>query len=106
MRRLQTLRRDLSTTISIRLKPAEVEAYVKTVQASADSERQTLGFMPAPAYIEAAYQGKLWVAVIKTNGGEEYAGHLFFGGGFPRLRIFQIVVKEAWRPLRGLALFS
>ena len=40
---------------------------------------------------------KLWVAVIKTNRGEEYAGHLFFGGGFPRLRIFQIVVKEAWR---------
>ena len=53
--------------------------------------------MPAPAYREAAHQGKLWVAVVKTDRGEEYAGHLFFGGGFPRLRIFQIFVKEAWR---------
>ena len=67
------------------------------VQASADSERKTLGFMPAAAYMEAAHQGKLWVAVIKTDRGEEYAGHLLFGGGFPRLRIFQIFVKEAWR---------
>ena len=97
MRHPQTSRRNPSTAVSIRLKPAEVEAYVETVQASADTERQTLGFMPAPAYREAAHQGKLWVAVVKTDRGEEYAGHLFFGGGFPRLRIFQIFVKEAWR---------
>lgn len=100
MRRPQTSRRDPSTAISIRQKPAEVEAYVEAVQASADTERQTLGFMPAPAYREAAHQGKLWVAVVKTDRGEEYAGHLFFGGGFPRLRIFQILVKEAWRRYR------
>ena len=97
MRRPQTPRRNQSTAISIRLRPAEVEAYVETVQASADSERHTLGFMPAPAYREAVHQGKLWVAVVKTDWGEEYAGHLLFGGGFPRLRIFQIFVKEAWR---------
>ena len=97
MRRPQTSRRDPSPAIFIRLKPAEVEAYVETVQASADSERQSLGFMPAPAYREAAHQGKLWVAVVGTDRGEEYAGHLFFGGGCPRLRIFQIVVKEARR---------
>ena len=83
MRRSQTSRRDPPAAISIRQKPAEVEAYVETVQASADSERQALGFMPAPAYREAAHQGKLWVAVVKTDRGEEYAGHLFFGGGFP-----------------------
>ena len=97
MRRPHNPRCNRSTTISIRLRPAEVEAYVETVQAFADSERQTLGFMPAPAYREAAHQGKLWVAVVKTERGEEYAGHLFFGGVFPRLRIFQIFVKEAWR---------
>ena len=83
--------------ISIRLQPAEVEAYVEAVQASADSERQALGFIPAGAYRDAAHQGKLWVAVVKTDRGEEYAGHLLFGGGFPRLRIFQIVVKAPWR---------
>ena len=97
MRRRQTSKRERSTAISIRLQPVEVEAYVEAVQASADSERQALGFMPARAYREAAHQGKLWVAVAKTERGEEYAGHLFFGGGFPRLRIFQIVVKGAWR---------
>ena len=97
MRRSQTSRHDPPAKISIRQKPAEVEAYVKTVQTSADSERQALGFMPAPAYREAAHQGKLWVAVVKTDRGEEYLGHLFYGGGFPRLRIFQIFVKESWR---------
>ena len=97
MRRPQTSRCDPSTAISIRLQPAEVEAYVEAVQDSADSERQALGFMPARAYRDAAHQGKLWVAVVKTDRGEEYAGHLFFGGGFPWLRIFQIVVKEDWR---------
>ncbi len=97
MKRPQTSRSDLSSPISIRRQPAEVEAYVEAVQASADSERQALGFMPAGAYRDAAHQGKLWVAVFKTDRSEEYAGHLFFGGVFPRLRIFQIVVKEAWR---------
>ena len=97
MRRRQTSKCERSTAISIRLQPVEVEAYVEAVQASADSERQALGFMPARAYREAAHQGKLWVAVAKTERGEEYAGHLLFGGAFPRLRIFQIVVKEAWR---------
>lgn len=97
MRRPQTSRSELSTEVSIRLRPAEVEAYVEAVQASADSERQALGFMPARAYSEAAHQGKLWVAVVKTDRGEEYAGHLFFGGGYPRLRIFQLFVKEARR---------
>lgn len=100
MRRPHTPRRNRSTAISIRLRPDEVEAYVETVQASADSERHTLSFMPAPAYREAAHHGKLWVAVVKTDRGEEYAGHLLFGGGFPRLRIFQIFVKEAWRRCR------
>ena len=97
MRQPQTSRCDPSTAISIRLQPAEVEGYVEAVQASADSERQALGFMPARAYRDAAHQRKLWVAVVKTNRGDEYAGHLFFGGAFPRLRIFQIVVKEDWR---------
>ena len=100
MRRPQTSRCDPSPEITIRLKPAEVEAYVEAVQTFADSERQALGFMPARAYRDAAYQGKLWVAVVKTDRSEEYAGHLFFGGGFPRLRIFQIAVKEAWRRYR------
>ena len=97
MRRPQTSRRDPSTGVFIRLQPAEVEAYVDAVQDSADSERQALGFLPARAYRDAAHQGKLWVAVVKTDRGEEYAGHLFFGGGYPRLRIFQVFVKEAWR---------
>ncbi|MCY4584465.1 MAG: GNAT family N-acetyltransferase [Bryobacterales bacterium] len=97
MKRPQTSKSDPLTAISIRQKPAEVEAYVEAVQTSADSERQALGFFPPSAYEDAAHQGKLWVAVVKTDRGEEYAGHLYFGGGFPRLRIFQIAVKEAWR---------
>ena len=83
--------------VSVRLEPTEVEAYIEAVQASADTERQALGFLPARAYRDAAYQRKLWVAVVKTDQGEEYAGHLFFGGVFPSMRIFQIFVKEDLR---------
>lgn len=97
MKRPKASRCYRSPEIRIRIQPAEVEAYVETVRASADSERQALGFLHAPAYREAAHQEKLWVAVVKTDGGEEYAGHLIFGGVFPRMRIFQIFVKEAWR---------
>ena len=97
MRQSQTSRCDPSTAISIRLQPAEVKRHVEAVQVSADSNRQALGFIPAGAYKDAAHQGKLWVAVSKTDRGEEYAGHLFFGGVCPRLRIFQIMVKEHWR---------
>lgn len=97
MRQPQTSRRDPPADVSIRHQPAEVEAYVEAVRTAADSERRALGFMPKRAYRDAAHQGKLWVAVVKTDRGEEYAGHLFFGGGYPRLRIFQIGVKRAWR---------
>ena len=100
MSRPHNSRCDPSTTISIRLQPAEVEAYIEAVQTTADLERQALGFMPAKAYRDAAHQEKLLVAVAKTDRGEEYAGHLFFGGVFPRLRIFQVVVKEAFRRQR------
>jgi GNAT superfamily N-acetyltransferase/predicted nucleic acid-binding protein len=60
----------------------------------ADKERAALGFMPSSAYSEAAEQGKLWIAVKKDGDKEQYAGHLFFGGAFPRLRIFQMFVKR------------
>jgi len=70
-----------------------VLAFADDVRASADEERDALGFLPGGVYAEAARRGKLLVATI----GHTYAGHLLFGGTFPRARVFQIFVKKEYR---------
>ncbi len=51
----------------------DVEPYIKQAQAGADSERNSLGFLPPNAYQQAAQQRKLFVAV---NEARKYLGHL------------------------------
>jgi GNAT superfamily N-acetyltransferase/predicted nucleic acid-binding protein len=67
------------------------------VQEQGDAERDVLGFLPRAAYIEAAAQGKLYVATIEVAGQEHYAGHLLYGGRFPHLRIFQLYTMPQFR---------
>ncbi|HEY4359712.1 MAG TPA: GNAT family N-acetyltransferase [Bryobacteraceae bacterium] len=68
-------------------------SWIAEVQAAADSERDSLGFLPQDVYRQAAIQGKLLVA---TSTGE-YAGHLLFGGSPPTTRVFQLFVTEKYR---------
>lgn len=83
--------------VIIKKRAAEVAKYIQTIIARADADRSALGFLPKGAYFDAARQEKLLVAVAFREGSEIYLGHLFFGGAFPHLRIFQVFVEEPYR---------
>jgi ribosomal protein S18 acetylase RimI-like enzyme len=76
---------------------AEIEPFLEKVRVEADNEREALGFLPAPAYAEAARQGKLILRVATDGGPLEYAGHLLFGGIFPILKVRQICIPATHR---------
>jgi len=75
----------------------ELVPLIQHVKAHADAARHSLGFLPEQVYQEAAFQQKILVAVADCGSGEEYGGHLLFGGTFPHLKIFQIYVAPAYR---------
>jgi GNAT superfamily N-acetyltransferase len=83
--------------VGILSKPEEVAAYVDLVRMAADTEKESLGFLPDRAYKEAADQGKLLIAVIREGNDRIYAGHLLHGGVFPQARIFQIFTVPQFR---------
>jgi GNAT superfamily N-acetyltransferase/predicted nucleic acid-binding protein len=83
--------------VTIKSSPTEVASFVQEVRKNADLNREMLGFLPAPAYDEAAMRGNLFVAVTDERGAATYAGHLFFGGVFPHARIVQLFVVPEFR---------
>lgn len=82
---------------SVRRKYTEIASFLDAVRTHADSERNALGFLPGPAYLDAAQQGKLFVLVATDEGSAHYAGHLLFGGIFPHLRVRQICISPKYR---------
>jgi len=87
----------LERDVRILRKPDEVIPYVDDAQAAADRYKEALGFLPERAYKEAAYQGKLLIAIVEENNEFVYAGHLLHGGVFPHARIFQILTVPRFR---------
>jgi GNAT superfamily N-acetyltransferase/predicted nucleic acid-binding protein len=87
----------VNVNITIKSSPAHVSPFVSEVRRNADLNREMLGFLPAPAYDEAATRGKLFVAVADERAANTYAGHLFFGGAFPHARIVQLFVLPDYR---------
>ncbi|MGY4189154.1 GNAT family N-acetyltransferase [Bradyrhizobium sp. USDA 4459] len=81
----------------IRRDYSDIAPFLDFVSAQADSERDALGFLPQPAYAEAARQRKLILLVVQDGGKTSYAGHLLFGGIFPILRVRQITVALDYR---------
>lgn len=77
--------------------PEEVAPFVETVQRQADTERKSLGFLAASAYQQAASSGRLLVAINRGARGDEYAGHIFLGGIYPHIRVFQVYVLPRFR---------
>ena len=75
-------------TASIIKAPAAVLQYIDQVRHLADVNRTAFGFLPASAYAEAAMKGCLWVAIDTAT--KQLRGYLFFGGRYPRLKVFQI----------------
>jgi ribosomal protein S18 acetylase RimI-like enzyme len=78
---------------SIRRDFVDISPFLNAIRAQADSERDSLGFLPEPAYAEAARQRKLILLISQDGNQCSYAGHLLFGGIFPLLRVRQIVVS-------------
>lgn len=79
--------------IDIKTTPSDVCALVAEVSRAADSDKEALGFLPQTVFVEAAEQGKLWVAVA----GSHYAGHMLFTRRFPVIQIFQVFVLPQFR---------
>jgi len=73
----------------------DVKPYIASAQKCADSHRNELGFLTPTAYKEQALQNRLWVCIDKEQ--NKYLGHLLFGGKFPYLKIFQLVVLPEYR---------
>ncbi|MDP1867674.1 MAG: GNAT family N-acetyltransferase [Bradyrhizobium sp.] len=75
----------------------DIFPFLDAIRAQADSEREALGFLPEPAYAEAARQRKI-ILLLSQNGDQiSYAGHLLFGGIFPSMRVRQISVTARSR---------
>lgn len=74
----------------IRRDYVDISPFLSAIRAQADSERQALGFLPEPAYAEAARQRKLILLLSQTGDQISYAGHLLFGGIYPVMRVRQI----------------
>lgn len=81
----------------IRRDYSDITSFLDSIRARADSERDALGFLPQPAYAEAARQRKLILLVAQDGDEVSYAGHLLFGGIFPILRVRQIAVAPPYR---------
>jgi ribosomal protein S18 acetylase RimI-like enzyme/predicted nucleic acid-binding protein len=75
----------------------DISPFLDDIRAQADSERDALGFLPEPAYAEAARQRKLILLISQDGGQSAYAGHLLFGGIFPVLRVRQIAITTKSR---------
>jgi ribosomal protein S18 acetylase RimI-like enzyme len=76
---------------------ADIFPFLDAIRAQADSERDALGFLPEPAYAEAARQRKLILLISQEGSQSSYAGHLLFGGIFPVLRVRQISITTQSR---------
>jgi ribosomal protein S18 acetylase RimI-like enzyme/predicted nucleic acid-binding protein len=70
-----------------------VAGYVEIVQSAADSNKEALGFFRPSAYEDFARSGCLFVATIDGR----YAGHVAFGGVFPRIKVWQLNVDPGFR---------
>jgi predicted nucleic acid-binding protein/ribosomal protein S18 acetylase RimI-like enzyme len=75
----------------------DISPFLDAIRTQADSEREALGFLPEPAYAEAARQRKVILLLSRDGDQISYAGHLLFGGIFPFMRVRQISVAAKFR---------
>ncbi len=75
--------------------PEQVSIYKENINARADSNKKSLGFLPFPVYEEMIHQGKVFAAIEETITKKSCIGHLIFGGKFPNMRIYQVAVDKS-----------
>ncbi len=83
--------------IKIITSPDNVLAYLEDIKALANSQKEELGFIPYAAYEDSPYKGNLFVALLKEQEKESFAGYVLLGGRFPVKRIFQLAVAPQHR---------
>lgn len=83
-----------ATEIKLLTHRSEIEPYVGEIRTAADSEKTAFGFLPAKAYDEFAYQGRMIVAV---DASDALVGYTLFGGALPQGRIFQTWASPNFR---------
>lgn len=88
-------RKEAAWTILTRY--SEVAALVDATTRAADSDKESLGFFPAPVFEEFARKDQLFVAVAHVGERREYAGHLLFNARYPTAHVRQIFVLERHR---------
>lgn len=71
-----------------------VEAHLEAVRSAADSNKASLGFLPASVFAGYARKGNLWVAV---NASGDYLGHLLFDRRYPRATVIQMYSEPSSR---------
>lgn len=76
---------------------SEVATFVGPTTKAADSDKEALGFFPAPVFEEFARKDQLFVAVVRVDERPEYAGHLLFSANPPTAHVRQIFVLERHR---------
>ena len=71
--------------------------YLEDIRQLADTERNSLGFLPAQAYEDAARRRRLF-ALVDSNAPESpVLGSIVFSGVYPQAKIQQIVVRSDMR---------
>jgi GNAT superfamily N-acetyltransferase len=77
---------------------SEVVPHLGEVVASADGDRNALGWFPAEVFRQQALKGNLLVAVtLGESGALAYAGHLLFDARHAKAKVLQIYVSPAFR---------
>lgn len=85
------------TRFSITSDLSALRRLLPDIQKLADAETERVGFLPAPAFREAAESGRLIAATTSENSGQVFAGYLLFSGIFPHAKVQQIAAATAFR---------
>lgn len=71
--------------------------YVEDIRRLADTERNSLGFLPAQAYEDAVRRRRLFALVDSNAPDSPVLGSIVFSGVYPQAKIQQIVVRGDMR---------
>ncbi|MBB5736421.1 GNAT superfamily N-acetyltransferase/predicted nucleic acid-binding protein [Xanthomonas arboricola] len=92
--------KDKAKAVSILQNWEEVAPYVDLVRAASDSNKKSLGFLPASVFARHARRNQLFVAVDPAS--QSYLGHLLFDLKFPHATVLQMYADPLSRR-RGVA---
>ena len=94
------MRLDTNLIYRAEISPANLLCQVTAIRALADSEKESLGFLPEAAYRDAIKGHRLIAMCTPTDGAPKVVGFVLFSGVFPNARIQQVVVAKQHRRAR------